>query len=165
MTVTSVVPDRDAQTLVLTADYAAEPAAVWRLWSDPRLLERWWGPPAYPAAVDRHDLTPGGVVTYVMTGPDGQRFAGWWRVTAVDAPTSLAFDDGFGDVDAPADLPVTRTQVSIADRGDGTTRMVLTSRFASPEAFDQLIAMGMQEGLTEAVGQTDALLAQAGSPA
>ena len=162
MTVTSVVPDQQAHTLTLTAEYAAPVEQVWQLWADPRLLERWWGPPTYPATVGEHDLRAGGRVAYVMTGPDGERFAGWWAVTAVSAPTGLEFDDAFGEPDGPpSDLPVTHTVVGIGDAGGGVTRMVLTSTFPSPEAMDQLLAMGMQEGLTAAVGQTDGLLAGA----
>lgn len=159
MTVTSVVPDRDALTLTLTAEYAAPVEAVWQLWADPRRLERWWGPPTHPAAVHQHDLRPGGRVTYTMTGPEGDTHDGWWAVTAVTPPTGLEFEDGFGDPDAPAPLPVTRTVVTIAPGDDGTTRMVLVAGFPSREALDQLLEMGMQDGLTLAVGQTDALLA------
>ena len=53
---------------------------------DPRQLERWWGPPTYPATVVDHDLTPGGRTTYFMTGPDGDKHAGYWQITAVDEP-------------------------------------------------------------------------------
>ena len=49
MTVTSVRTDPDTLTLTLTAEFEASPERVWNLWSDPRKLERWWGPPTYPA--------------------------------------------------------------------------------------------------------------------
>jgi uncharacterized protein YndB with AHSA1/START domain len=102
MTVISVVPDQQAHTLTLTAQYAAPVEDVWQLWADPRQLERWWGPPTYPATVLDHDLSVGGRVRYVMTGPEGDQHAGWWRIAAVAAPTGLEFDDGFGDPDAPS---------------------------------------------------------------
>lgn len=162
MTVTSVVPDQQTHTLTLTAEYAAPVEHVWQLWADPRQLERWWGPPTYPATVLEHDLSVGGRVRYVMTGPEGDKHAGWWHLTAVDAPTGLEFDDGFGDPDSPPPgMPVSRIRVTISDVGGGVTRMVLVTSFPSPEAMDQMLAMGMQEGLTLAVGQTDDLLAGA----
>jgi uncharacterized protein YndB with AHSA1/START domain len=158
MTVLDVVPDRDAMTLTLTAEYDAPVERVWQLWADPRLLERWWGPPTYPATVRQHDLRPGGTVAYVMTGPDGDEAKGFWRVTAVDPPRSLAFDDLFGEPDAPAtDLPVTRAEVTLTPTATGT-RMIMVSSFPTAEALDQLVEMGMLEGLRQAVGQTDDLL-------
>ena len=74
--VTSVVKKRDARTMTITAHFDAPIDRVWKVWSDPRQLERWWGPPTYPAIVSEHDLTPGGTVTYAMTGPEGDRHGG-----------------------------------------------------------------------------------------
>ena len=159
MTVVSVVPDERALTLTLTAEYAAPVERVWRLWADPRLLERWWGPPSYPATFTEHELVPGGRVAYHMTGPDGEHYPGWWRVISVDEPRAIELEDGFGDADAPsAEMPVTRMSVAITDLGDQETRMVLVGAFPSAEAMKQLIEMGMQEGLALAVSQIDALL-------
>ncbi len=58
MSVTSVDKDLDRLTITLIADFDAPTERVWELWSDPRKLERWWGPPTHPATVEVHDLTP-----------------------------------------------------------------------------------------------------------
>jgi uncharacterized protein YndB with AHSA1/START domain len=160
MTVTSVTKDLDNLTLTLVADFDAPAERVWQLWADPRQLERWWGPPTHPATVEEHDLTPGGGVTYFMTGPDGERYRGWWRVTSVNPPKSLEFTDGFADRDGTpvADRPVTTVQLQLTER-DGGTRMELRSVYDSREQMEQLMTMGMVEGLQQAVGQMDALLA------
>jgi len=161
MTVTDVHKDLDALTLTMTAEFAAPVARVWQMWENPRLLERWWGPPTHPATMVEHDLAAGGRVRYFMTGPDGERYHGWWRVLAVDPPRRLEFEDGFAD-DAGTpnpDLPVTTTRVILDELPDGVTRMAIESRYASREAMEQVIAMGVEEGLTLAVGQIDALLA------
>ncbi len=160
MTVTSVDKDLDSLTLTLIADFDAAVEEVWRLWDDPRQLERWWGPPGYPATVEEHDLSAGGEVTYFMTSPEGERFRGWWRITSVDPPVSLAFEDGFADENgAPvADMPITTVRLQLTEREDGGTRMELCSVFASQEQMEQLLGMGMLEGLRQAVGQMDALL-------
>jgi uncharacterized protein YndB with AHSA1/START domain len=97
MTVTSVDKDYDSLTVTLIADFDNPIDQVWELWSDPRKLERWWGPPGYPATVENHALTPGGEVSYFMTGPDGDQLWGRWRVTSVDPPTSLQFTDACAD--------------------------------------------------------------------
>ena len=46
MTITSVDKDHDNLTITLIADFGSPIDRVWELWSDPRKLERWWGPPA-----------------------------------------------------------------------------------------------------------------------
>jgi uncharacterized protein YndB with AHSA1/START domain len=159
MTVTSVETDVETLSLTLIADFAAPVEEVWKLWADPRLLERWWGPPTYPATFEAHDLAPGGEVTYFMTSPEGEKYRGWWQITAVDPPKSLEFVDGFADADGnkATDMPLTTTQMQLADH-DGGTRMEVHSTFDSAEQMDQLVTMGMVEGLTAAMGQMDALL-------
>jgi uncharacterized protein YndB with AHSA1/START domain len=160
MSITSVDKDYDNLTLTLIADFDAPIERVWELWSDPRKLERWWGPPGYPATFEKHELTPGGEATYFMTGPEGDASRGMWRVTAVDPPTSLDFTDAFADTDGTpiADMPVHRVRVRLTER-DGGTRMELHSTFDSREDMEKLVKMGMVEGLQQAVGQMDALLA------
>lgn len=160
MTVTESTKDPEALTLTITAAFTARPEAVWDLWADPRRLERWWGPPSHPATFVDHALEPGARCTYFMTGPEGERYHGWWQIAAVAAPRSLSFDDGFADEHGTpsTDLPVTAVEVAISGDAE-TTTMVVTSRFASPEAMEQLLAMGMDEGMALAMGQIDAILA------
>ena len=54
MTVTDVRKDPAAASMAITAEFDAAADQVWQLWEDPRLLERWWGPPSYPATVVDH---------------------------------------------------------------------------------------------------------------
>lgn len=160
MSVIDVEKDAQARTLTLTALFAAPRARVWQVWADPRQLEQWWGPPRYPATVVDHDLTPGGRVTYFMTGPEGERYHGWWRVTSVQVPRSLEFEDGFADdADRPrTDMPTAFVRVSLDEDGGSGTRMKVVSAFSTPEAMEQLEAMGMVEGMREAMGQIPAIL-------
>ena len=116
MTVVSTTQDREALTFTIVAELAAPPSRVWQVWSDPRQLERWWGPPAYPATVTEHDLAPGGTVDYVMVGPEADRHRGWWRVRAVDPPHTLEFENGFADADGS---PTTKTTTCAASSTDG----------------------------------------------
>ena len=162
MTVTAVHKDPDNLTLTLTAEFEASPERVWQLWADPRQLERWWGPPTYPATFTAHDLAPGGRVAYHMTGPTGDQPHGYWDVVEVDPPRRLVYVDGFAHEDGRPndDFPRNEGRVTIEPVGSGRTRMSIESIFPSAEAMDQVLAMGMEQGLTEAVGQIDAILAE-----
>jgi uncharacterized protein YndB with AHSA1/START domain len=162
MTVTAVHKDPERLTMTLTAEFEATPERVWLLWADPRQLERWWGPPVYPATFTRHDLSVGSRVEYHMTGPTGDQPHGYWDILEADPPRTLVFRDGFANEDGtPNDaFPRTEGHVTIEPIESGRTRMSIESRFPTAEALEQLLAMGMEQGLTEAVGQVDAILAE-----
>jgi uncharacterized protein YndB with AHSA1/START domain len=159
MSIVSTEKDVDNLTFVLLAEFDAPLERVWQLWADPRQLERWWGPPTYPATVEKHDLNPGGEVTYLMTGPEGDQSRGWWRVTSVDPPRSLEFVDGFANADGTpnTELPTTTAQVQLSEH-DGGTRMELRFKFESTEHMEELERFQAFEGIQQSVGQMDAVL-------
>ena len=162
MGIIAVDKDLENLTMTVTAEYDVTAERAWRLWSDPRQLERWWGPPQYPATVETHELVPGGTVAYFMTGPEGDRYPGWWTVLEVDEPRRLLVKDGFANPDGTPnfELPTTEMDVRIDDRVGGGVRITILSSFPSLEALEQLLQMGMEEGLKAAMGQIDALLAE-----
>jgi uncharacterized protein YndB with AHSA1/START domain len=160
VTVISSEKDVNALTLTFVAEFAAPIDRVWQVWADPRKLERWWGPPSWPATFERYEFKPGGDVRYHMTGPDGTKPRGWWAFTDVEEPRRLEFDAGFsddnGDPVDPADS--NHFAVSLEATGAGT-RMTTVSVFRSAEQLERVAEMGMQEGLVQAMGQIDAILA------
>lgn len=162
MTVVDVSKDVATHSMTIVAEYPATMARVWQLWADPRQLERWWGPPGYPATVTDHDLSSGGVVSYYMTSPEGDRYHGGWRVVRADPPGHLEVEDYFADESGNenTDLPGATMVVSIDEAGAGTTRMTITSTWDSEEAMQKVLEMGMEEGIRAALAQIEALLAE-----
>ncbi|MFB2582983.1 SRPBCC domain-containing protein [Herbiconiux sp. P15] len=160
MPVIDVKKDTEALTLTFVAEFPAPPERVWLVWEDPRQLERWWGPPTWPATFDRHDFVAGGESRYYMTGPEGDKAGGWWRNEVVEPPTRFEFTDGFADeAGEPNDeLPTTRAVVTL-EAIEGSTRMTTVSSFGSLEHLDQLVEMGMEDGMRLAMAQIDDLLA------
>ena len=159
MTVMSTQQNAEELSFTIVAEFDAKIERVWQIWADPRQLERWWGPPTWPATFESFDFTPGGKASYYMVGPDGEKARGWWLLTSIDAPTTLSFDDGFADDNGEpvASMGITRAVVTIEDIG-GRTRMTTTSKFESAEQMQKMIDMGMEEGMTEAMSQIDGLL-------
>lgn len=162
MTVTDVRKDPQALSMTLDAEFDASPERVWELWADPRQLERWWGPPTYPATFTKHDLAPGSRVEYHMTGPEGDQPKGYWDVVEVTPPRRLVVHDGFANEDGSpnTDMPTGIMNVTIESVGDDRTRMTIESIFPDTATMEQLLAMGQEEGLKQAVGQIDAILAE-----
>lgn len=121
MTVTDVRKDPSTLTMEIESEFTAPIDRVWRLFADRRRLERRWAPPTHPATFTDFDLTPGGAGAYSMTGPDGERYHGWWWVRAVDAPNLLEVQGGFADDGGAPDLDMPVNIMRIELVADGTT--------------------------------------------
>jgi uncharacterized protein YndB with AHSA1/START domain len=161
MPVTDVSHDLDARTLTIVADFASPPKRIWEVYADPRQLERIWGPPTHPATFVDHELVPGGRMNYYMTSPEGEKYYGYWEVETVDEPNNFTFDDGFAldeEFTKNPDLPVGRNAFSFAEH-DGGTRATFVSTYATPEALQEVLDMGVVEGASSAINQIDDLVA------
>ncbi len=160
MPVISVEKDLDLLTITIVAEFAAPLRRLWDAYTDPRQIERFWGPPTYPATFLRHDAFTGGRSVYKMTGPEGEELYGSWEWMSVQAPNAFEVADSFADaMGVPnTDLPTTRMSFAFEAMGSGS-RLVTTSRFDSLEQLEQLLEMGMLEGAREAMSQIDTVLA------
>lgn len=164
MPITSITSDPEALTLTLIGDYPVPVERLWEAWSDPRQIERFWGPPGWPATFTRHDMAVGGRAEYHMTGPDGERSAGYWVFEAVDPGKSIEVLDGFATEDGTANdqMPSMRMRMSFESTPDGS-RLVSVTTFPDLATMEQLVEMGMVEGATAAFGQMDEVLADLAS--
>ena len=160
MPITSVEKDLDQLSITIVADFTVPVRRLWDAYTDPRQIERFWGPPVYPATFLRHDAAVGGRSVYKMTGPEGDTHYGCWEWTHVDAPTTFDVVDWFADeTGAPnTDLPATR-MIFVFEETDGGSRLTSTSHFDSVDQMQQLVEMGMLEGTKEAMSQIDTVLA------
>ncbi|WP_434617458.1 SRPBCC family protein [Arthrobacter sp. A5] len=160
MPVTSVDKDLDQLTLTIVADFAAPVRRLWDAYTDPRQIERFWGPPTYPATFLRHDASNGGRSVYRMTGPEGDVHYGCWEWTSLNAPESFEVADSFANEkgEPNTELPTTRMTFAFEATKSGS-RLTTTSYFDSVKDLEQLIEMGMLDGTREAMGQIDTVLA------
>ena len=160
MPITSVTSEPERCTLTVVGDYAVPVRRLWEAWADPRQIERFWGPPSWPATFTRHDMVAGGRSEYFMTGPNGERSAGYWTFDDVVEGGRISVTDGFADGDGAADdeMP-SMTMVMTFEATPNGSRFTSITTFPSVEAMEQLIAMGMMEGLSAAMGQMDDVLA------
>jgi uncharacterized protein YndB with AHSA1/START domain len=164
MPITTVTSDAQALTLTIVGDYPVPVERLWEAYADPRQLEKFWGPEMWPATFTRHDMAPGGRSQYHMTGPDGTRSHGWWRFLAVEPGRRIELEDGFAHEDGrPNDaMPSMRMVFTFEPTASGS-RFTSVTYFPSLEAMQQLVEMGMEEGIRSAMGQLDAVLADLAS--
>ncbi|WP_029265172.1 MULTISPECIES: SRPBCC family protein [unclassified Microbacterium] len=159
MPVTDVTTDAENLTMTVVADFAAPIDRVWSAYSDPRQLERFWGPPGWPATFTAWDHTVGGRAVYSMNGPRGEKSSGAWEFVSIDAPNGFEVIDSFVDEEGkPLDgFPAQRMSFSFEPTAEGT-RVVTTSHFDSVDALEQVVEMGQVEGIKMAMAQLDTVL-------
>ena len=155
MPLTSISKDPAKLSITVVGDYPVPQKRLWEAFADPRQLERFWGPPAFPATFTRHDFKVGGRAEYFLTLPEGKQWKGSWKFTAVNPISSFEARDGeenAEDENMPASM-----KFSFETTPTGS-RMCIITWFSSIEAMEQTIP-GMEAGLRAAMPQLDALLA------
>ncbi|WP_455133656.1 SRPBCC family protein [Microbacterium aurum] len=159
MPVTDITTDPENLTMTLVADAAASVDRLWSAFTDPRQLERFWGPPGWPATFTTFDLRPGGRVDYHMTSPQGERSGGSWEVLNVDEGRSFEVLDAFVGEDGEKldGFPSMRMTFTF-EQTDAGSRLTNVTYFPSHEALEQVVAMGAVEGSRMAMDQLDAVL-------
>ena len=144
-------------SLVLHRKFPVAPQKVWRAWTDPQALSRWFGPggPGEPQTVSlaELDLRVGGRYRLVFGGPDGNEHeaAGVYREVVPDR--KLVFTWCW-----PRTTPDRVSQVTMLLRADGGGT---DFEFRHEQFFDQAARDGHERGWTVTFGKLEAFLQQA----
>ncbi len=159
MPITFVTKNPEDLTMTVVAEFGVPVERLWDAYADPRQLEKFWGPVEWPATFTRHDMFPGGRSEYAMRGPDGEVSAGFWEFVSVDRPKSFEVIDGFANEDGSSnpEMPSIRMTFAFEETNSGS-RVTNTTYFASVEQLQQLVDMGMEEGMRSAMSQMDAVI-------
>jgi uncharacterized protein YndB with AHSA1/START domain len=160
--------------LVITRAFDAPRSLLWKAWTEPERLARWWGPKGFTMLRSTLDLRPGGLFHYGMRSPNGREMWGKFVYREIAAPERLVFvvsfsDEKAGTIRAPFapawPLEVLNT-LSLAERS-GKTTLTLTGTpvNASDEeraAFGSMI-QSMQQGFAGTFDQLEAYLSSQSS--
>lgn len=149
------------KTITVTRDFAAEPALVWRAWTEKELLEQWWAPKPWRAESKDMDFREGGHWQYAMVSPEGERH--WARVDfkTITPITHFTAKDSFCDengniVSDPPGMDWDNT----FSPNNGGTRVLIRLSFASEPDMKKILEMGFEEGFAAALGNLDEYLAK-----
>lgn len=160
--------------LVLTRIFDAPRALVYKVWTDPAHVSKWWGPRVFTNPVCEIDFRPGGGYRFVMRSPGGDEFpmSGTY-IEMVENERIVCTDDMFkqremweqmiGSSVGP-DVDFTNLHnivTAVFEDHEGKTKLTLTTRFVSNEVRDALVKMQMAEGWTESFGKLDEVLQKA----
>ena len=148
----------DGRTLVLDRPLAAPPAAVWRCWTEPELMVRWFAPATWSVASAELDVRPSGANCVVMRGPDGTEHPGRGVYLDVVEGERLVFTDAYVRAWEPSAKPFMTVELTLAPEGDGT-RYIARARHWSAEDARAHEAMGFHTGWNQCADQLEALAA------
>lgn len=132
-----------AESLTIRRTFDASPARVFDAWTDPEQVDRWWGPDGFTTETDEMDVRPGGVWEFTMTGPDGEAYPNRVVFEEVEEPERLAYTHG-----SPDDPEQFRVTVTFDEREDGT-ELTMRMRFPSPDALDEAVEFGADDGAVQ----------------
>jgi uncharacterized protein YndB with AHSA1/START domain len=151
--------DERNATLTIERVFPASQARVWRALTDAAILDRFWAPHPWKTETLHMDFRVGGYWHYAMNGPQGEQHFGRMDYLEIEPEDGFLASDVFCDADGNADpsLPRQEMEFRFTPAGDGT-RVVTVVQYASLEDLNRILAMGMQEGLTMAQDQLEALL-------
>jgi uncharacterized protein YndB with AHSA1/START domain len=133
--------------MVVTRIFDAPPALVWKAWTDPDHLPRWWGPRGFSTSTRRLEIKPGGEWRFVMHGPDGRDYQNLVTFTEVVDRQRLVYRHGGGEADLePVNFSVIVTFAPEGPSGERTL-LTMTSTFPSKSVRDHVIRQyGADEG-------------------
>jgi len=150
-------------TLTFTREFDAPRELVFRVWTDPAHLARWWGPSGFTSPVCEFEARPGGRIHIDMTGPDGTVYPMGGEVLEIAPPERLVFASTAFESEAGVPGLKAINTVNFMEAGDRTT-VTLEARVvkAEPEAVGALAGMerGWSESLVRLAEVVDSLYAE-----
>ncbi|QHQ35195.1 SRPBCC family protein [Algicella marina] len=142
--------------IVIARVVDADRETVFRAWTDPEQIVRWFGPEGFTLETDEIDIRPDGMWRFTMVAPDGTRFGNRMTFRRVEAPKLIVVDHG---ADADDDPDRFRMLVTFDEQANGKTVVTLRQMHPTPER--RVIVIGF--GAVEYGAQTlDKLAAHAG---
>jgi uncharacterized protein YndB with AHSA1/START domain len=158
---TRVTKNFSDKSILVSREFAAPVARVWRAYTESVYLDQWWGPAPWRAATKSLNFVPGGYWLYAMVGPNGECHWGRMNYLAIDLHRSITIEDIFCDAHGEVDplLPASRGTMIFAPTPLGT-RVDLSMKYASEADLQKIVEMGFEQGITLCAEQLAALLSR-----
>ncbi|RQO29774.1 ATPase [Taibaiella sp. KBW10] len=156
---TQVNKDLQAKTIHVSRTFNAPLKTVWRAYTEPELLDQWWGPKPWRAETKSMDFSVGGYWLYAMVGPNEERH--WARAdyTAINAPENFAAKDGFCDEHGVLneEMPRSAWENVFTETPEGTL-VSIKIVFEKEEYMQATLDMGFEQGFLMGISQLEELL-------
>jgi len=158
---TKIAKDFKEKSILVSREFNAPLANVWRAYTEPALLDQWWGPAPWRAETKTMNFAPGGYWLYAMVSPEGQKHWGRMNYIAISHHKNFTIEDAFCDENGKVDpaLPVSKGQMSFRATANGTY-VEFNMIYPTEEALQKIVEMGFAEGITMCLDQLEELFKQ-----
>lgn len=153
------VVDKEAKTVSITREFAAELALVWDAYTKPELLDRWWAPKPFTSRTKVMNFEVGGRRFYAMVSPEGVERWAVQKYTSITPKTNFKFFNAFADADENLELPGSDWELNFIEQ-NGTTKVSISIYNESLERLERMIEMGFKEGVSATYENLKELLAK-----
>ena len=145
------------RTMTLTRTIAGPVEIVYRAWTEPELLKRWWAPRSLGVTMYecRNDVRVGGSYRYVFGKSSAEKMAFTGVFREVVPNERIVMTQVFEPMPDAGEVVITTT----FREEDGKTTVTSTSEWPSKEALEGALATGMDRGMKISFEQADELVA------
>ncbi|RYE27675.1 MAG: SRPBCC domain-containing protein [Sphingobacteriaceae bacterium] len=152
--------DLAAKKIHVECEFNAPVEKVWKAWTEPNLLEKWWGPKPWVAKTKSMDFTVGGAWLYAMEGPEGEKHWSYVSFTAIEQENRFAADASFSDENGNTILgmPVSYWNNTFTAIGNDKAKVVVDINFDDEATMKMMVEMGFEGGFTMGLNQLEELL-------
>lgn len=157
---TAANTQHEANEIVITREFKAPRALVWKVWNEPEHIAKWFGPQGFNTRVISQDFRPGGKWEYAMTGPDGMEYPFSGVYLEIEPIEKVVSTDEFGEeyTERNPDLPKITSVTTLFEDQGAKTRVVIKTLHATAEDRKKHEAMGVEAGWASSFEKLDAYL-------
>jgi len=151
--------NKENKTIHITREFAANLELVWDAWTNPELLDQWWGPQPWRAETKAMDFREGGFWLYAMVSPEGEKHWSKSNFLSIVKEKSFASKGGFSDENGtinPA-FPQNVWENTFTLK-ENKVRVDMLLTYDTLADLEKEIAMGFKEGMIIDFKQLDELL-------
>ena len=153
------IVDKEAKTVSITKEFAAELSLVWDAYTKPELLDQWWAPKPWMSRTKVLDFKVGGRRFYAMVSPEGDERWAVQKYTSITPKTNFKLFNAFADKDENLELPGSDWDLNFSER-DGKTKVSISIYNESLERLERMVELGTIEGMKMQLKNLEELLAE-----
>lgn len=154
------IVDVPKSTMTIVREFAAGRQTVWNCYTQSALLDQWFAPEPLTTKTAAMNFAPGGHWLYAMVDPEGTEYWGRTDYLTIDPVEAYTALDGFCDATGTLvpGMPRARWDVRFTAAGSQSTSVKTVVLYDSPSDLEQVMAMGMKDGMTSTLQRLDGLL-------